>query len=512
MSLSEEQVRKLEQAALDKALAQKQVHNVRLVNPVVLKFDNGINHRGEWVAGTTYETGDGVLFEGGFYIAMNQTDARPDDLVNWQVIAEKGDQGERGEPGVDGKDGKDGEQGPKGERGERGPEGPRGLKGDTGAPGKPGERGEKGDTGERGPKGEKGAKGDKGADGVSIMGPQGPTGPAGVAGVGIAPGGTTGQVLAKASDDDYDTEWVAQSGGEGGGGAVDSVNGATGVVVLDSDDISDTGKTHRFTTASDISKLAGIAIGATANSPDATLLDRANHTGTQSASTISGLADVATSGDYTDLSNTPDLSVFDEVEQHANLAAFPGTGDSTKFYLAQDTGLMYRWTGATYTEISASLALGETSATAYRGDRGKTAYDHSQLTTGNPHNVTKTDVGLGNVDNTSDATKNAATATLTNKTISGSDNTITNIAQSSVTNLVSDLAGKASASHTHTASDVTDFNESVEDIIGAKVVAGTNVTVSYNDTTGETTIASTGGTGGVSLGAVHAYTAGIVML
>lgn len=33
------------------------------------------------------------------------------------------------------------------------------------------------------------------------------------------------------------------------------------------------------------------------------------------------------------------------------------------------------------------LTLGETSTEAYRGDRGKTAYDHSQ-TTGNPHNTT----------------------------------------------------------------------------------------------------------------------------
>lgn len=56
--------------------------------------------------------------------------------------------------------------------------------------------------------------------------------------------------------------------------------------------------------------------------------------------------------------------------------------------------------------------------------------------------LTKTDVGLWNVDNTSDSTKNAATATLTNKTISWADNTITNIAQSSVTNLTTDLAWK----------------------------------------------------------------------
>jgi hypothetical protein len=51
----------------------------------------------------------------------------------------------------------------------------------------------------------------------------------------------------------------------GGGGAVDSVNGQTGVVVLDADDIDDTSTTHKFTTAADISKLAGIAAGAEVN-------------------------------------------------------------------------------------------------------------------------------------------------------------------------------------------------------------------------------------------------------
>jgi hypothetical protein len=40
----------------------------------------------------------------------------------------------------------------------------------------------------------------------------------------------------------------------------------------------------------------------------------------------------------------------------------------------------------------------------------------------------KADVGLGNVDNTSDATKNAAAATLTNKIISGASNTLSSIA------------------------------------------------------------------------------------
>lgn len=60
------------------------------------------------------------------------------------------------------------------------------------------------------------------------------------------------------------------------------------------------------------------------------------------------------------------------------------------------------WVSSQMSSIG-NLMLGETSNTAYRGDRGKTAYDHSQLTTGNPHNVTKTDIGLGNVTNTEQA-------------------------------------------------------------------------------------------------------------
>lgn len=61
---------------------------------------------------------------------------------------------------------------------------------------------------------------------------------------------------------------------------------------------------------------------------------------------------------------------------------------------------------------SVGLALGETSTTAYRGDRGATAYTHSQVT-GNPHGVTKADLSLENVDNTSDANKPVSTAQAT---------------------------------------------------------------------------------------------------
>lgn len=92
-------------------------------------------------------------------------------------------------------------------------------------------------------------------------------------------------------------------------------------------------------------------------------------------------------------------SYVDDVLEYDSLSDFPLTGESGKIYIAKDTNKTYRWSGTTYVKIGSDLALGETSSTAYRGDRGKIAYDHSQVTSGNPHNVTKSEVGLGNVTN-----------------------------------------------------------------------------------------------------------------
>ncbi len=61
-----------------------------------------------------------------------------------------------------------------------------------------------------------------------------------------------------------------------------------------------------------------------------------------------------------------------EVDTFSNL---PGTGESGKIYIVQDTNLTYRWSGTGYVEISKSLALGETSSTAYPGDKGKATTD-----------------------------------------------------------------------------------------------------------------------------------------
>lgn len=104
-------------------------------------------------------------------------------------------------------------------------------------------------------------------------------------------------------------------------------------------------------------------------------------------------------------------SYVSAVSEHASKSAFPAVGKANIIYIATDTGICYRWGGSQYAIISDTIALGETAQTAYRGDRGKAAYDHSIKTSGNPHRVTKADVGLGSVDNTSDANKPVSTAT-----------------------------------------------------------------------------------------------------
>ena len=68
----------------------------------------------------------------------------------------------------------------------------------------------------------------------------------------------------------------------------------------------------------------------------------------------------------------------DDVVEYDAVTNFPATGESGKLYVATTAGKTFRWSGSTYVEVAGGVALGETSSTAYRGDRGKTAYDHSQ--------------------------------------------------------------------------------------------------------------------------------------
>jgi len=87
------------------------------------------------------------------------------------------------------------------------------------------------------------------------------------------------------------------------------------------------GATNKAYTATEKTKLAGIASSATANSSDATLLDRANHTGTQLASTISDLTALGTA-------------------LHATASSDTAVTSSTT--LTNDTGLSVAITAATW--------------------------------------------------------------------------------------------------------------------------------------------------------------------
>lgn len=106
-------------------------------------------------------------------------------------------------------------------------------------------------------------------------------------------------------------------------------------------------------------------------------------------------------------------SYVDDVLEYATKGTFPIKGETGKIYVALDDNLTYRWSGSAYVEISKSLALGETSSTAYPGDKGKSTTDSlnaHKVDYNNPHNVTKAQVGLGLVDNTRDIDKPISTA------------------------------------------------------------------------------------------------------
>ena len=104
-------------------------------------------------------------------------------------------------------------------------------------------------------------------------------------------------------------------------------------------------------------------------------------------------------------------SYVDDVLEYASLSKFPTTGESGKIYTALDTNKIYRWSGSAYVVISETVALGTTHSSAGYGDESRAAYNHSTKTSGNPHHVTKADVGLGSVDNTADSAKSVKYAT-----------------------------------------------------------------------------------------------------
>lgn len=178
------------------------------------------------------------------------------------------------------------------------------------------------------------------------------------------------------------------------------------------------------------------------------------------------------------------------------------TGETGKIYVDLSTNKTYRWGGSAYAVISETLALGETSSTAYRGDRGKTAYTHSQTTSGNPHNVTKSDVGLGNVGNF----KAVSTVASQDLTDTEKSNARANIGAgtSSFSGSYNDLSNKptipaAAANGTYTVktlvgsttTNVSDFTANQSSADDVTFVQGSNVTITPDATNRKITIAAT---------------------
>lgn len=112
--------------------------------------------------------------------------------------------------------------------------------------------------------------------------------------------GTDGQVLTANSGAVVGLGW-APAPPPGSGSVTDATVASTAAISLakTADSIVSTGRLAM--TNVERTKLAGVATGATANSTDIFLLNRANHTGTQASTTITGLATIATSGSAADL-------------------------------------------------------------------------------------------------------------------------------------------------------------------------------------------------------------------
>ena len=208
---------------------------------------------------------------------------------------------------------------------------------------------------------------------------------------------------------------------------------------------SDTGHTHTK---------AAIGLGNVDNTSD---LSKPISTATQTAlntkvsTSLLGMANgIATLGVDGKIPSVQLPSYVDDVIEGSTLSAFPATGESGKIYIALDTDLTYRWSGSTYTQItsgSVASVAGKTGVvTLVKADVGLNNVDNTSdlakpISTAtatalsgksdatHTHTFTKSDVGLGNVDNTSDLAKPISTATqtaLNNKADLSSTQTLSN--------------------------------------------------------------------------------------
>lgn len=227
--------------------------------------------------------------------------------------------------------------------------------------------------------------------------------------------GTNIIILSEKQDDDT------------GGGAVDSVNGQTGVVVLDADDIDDTSTTNKFTTAADISKLAGIEAGAEVNTidtiADTSEIDLTVTARQLTASIVSGSIDEA----KLDASVNASLDLADSSLQDADIGvsvqAYSAVLDATtaSFTTADETkldGIEALADVTDTTNVTAAGALMDSEVTNLSGIKTLTVPDSTTISSFGATIVDDADAATARTTLGVDA---AGTDNSTNVTISGED-------------------------------------------------------------------------------------------
>ena len=233
----------------------------------------------------------------------------------------QGEQGLQGEPGPKGDKGDTGETGPQGPKGDTGPQGPQGIQGEQGLQGPKGDTGETGATGPQGPKGDTGETGATGP-----QGPQGEQGPVGATGP-QGPAGRDGLTTSITVDGTTYTQ------SEGNITLPNYPTVPTNISAFTNDSGYITNSVNNLTNYYDKTSIDGIVedidedIALKANSADlATVATTGSYTDLTDKPDLSvyELKSEAFSGDYDDLTNKPDLSIYAE---SADLATVATTGD-----------------------------------------------------------------------------------------------------------------------------------------------------------------------------------------
>jgi hypothetical protein len=160
-----------------------------------------------------------------------------------------------------------------------------------------------------------------------------------------------------------------------GGGGVSAVSGTAPIVssggATPAISITEaSGSAAGSMSSADFTKLSGIATGATANSSDATLLSRANHTGTQAVGTITGLGTLATqSGTFSGTSsgtNTGDQTISNSSTATSHTVSLSASGGTVQF--VEGANITLTTTGTSAAGVVTIAATGGAGVTD--GDKG----------------------------------------------------------------------------------------------------------------------------------------------